>query len=67
MGHFDGHDDAPVQCQAHPPTKHVQDYPRCHWTPPLGKYSPPIAPADAMVINFGVKIELWRCEIAFRS
>jgi hypothetical protein len=33
----------------------------------LGKYSPPIAPADAMVINFGVKIELWRCEIAFEA
>jgi hypothetical protein len=22
---------------------------------------------DAMVIDFGVKIELWRCEIALRS
>jgi len=30
-------------------------YPRCHWTPPSGKYSPRIAPVDAMVINFGVK------------
>jgi hypothetical protein len=26
-----------------------------HWTPPLGKYSPRIAPADALVIDFGVK------------
>ena len=36
-----------------------------HWMPPLGKYSPLIAPADALVINFGVKIELWHCDIAF--
>jgi hypothetical protein len=35
--------------------------------PPSGEYSTRIAPADAMVINFSVKIELWRCEIAFRS
>ena len=27
----------------------------CHWTLPSGKYSPRITPADAMVINFGVK------------
>ena len=40
---------------------------RCNWTPPSGKYSPRIAPADAMVIDFGVKIELWGCEIAFQS
>ena len=26
--------------------------------PPLGEYLPRIAPVDAMVINFGVKIEL---------
>jgi hypothetical protein len=30
-------------------------YPRCHQKPPLGKYSPRIAPEDAMVIKFGVK------------
>jgi hypothetical protein len=29
-----------------------------YWTWPSGKYSPRIAPADAMVINVGVKIEL---------
>ena len=55
MGHFDSHDDAPVQCRAHRPTKHVQGYPRCHWTPPSGDYSPRIAPADAMVIDFWPK------------
>jgi hypothetical protein len=55
MGHFDGQDDAPVRCRAHCPTKHVQGYPRCHWTPPSGNYSPRIASADAMVIDFGVK------------
>jgi hypothetical protein len=31
----------------------------------LGEYSPRIAPADAMVINFGVKIDLWRCRNHF--
>jgi hypothetical protein len=54
-GHFDGYDDAPVQCQAHCPMQHVQGYLRSHWTPPLGKYSPHIAPADAMVIDFWPK------------
>jgi hypothetical protein len=29
-----------------------------------GKYLSRIVPADAMVIDFGVKIKLWRCEIA---
>jgi hypothetical protein len=33
----------------------VQGYLRSHWTPPLGKYLPRIAPADAMVIDFGLK------------
>jgi hypothetical protein len=31
--------------------------------PPLGKHSPRIAPADAMVINFGIKnqvVALWK-------
>jgi len=32
-----------------------QGYPRCHWMPPLGDYLPRIAPADAMVIDFGIK------------
>ena len=35
--------------------QHVQGYLRSHYTPPLGKYSPPIAPADAMVIDFWPK------------
>ena len=52
---FDGHDDALVQCRVHSPTKHVQGYPRCHWMLPRGNYLPHIAPADAMVIDFGVK------------
>jgi hypothetical protein len=51
-GNFDGYDDAPVRCQAHCPMQHVQGYIRSHWMPPLGKYSPHIAPADAMVIDF---------------
>jgi hypothetical protein len=54
-GHFDGYDDAPVQCQAHPLMQHVQGYLRSHWTPPLGKYLPHIALADAMVIDFWPK------------
>jgi hypothetical protein len=35
--------------------------------PPSGKYLPHIALADAMVINFGMKIELWHREITFLS
>jgi hypothetical protein len=35
--------------------------------PPLGKCLPHIAPADAMLIDLGKKIELWHCEIAFQS
>jgi hypothetical protein len=38
--------------RAHRPVRQVQGYPRCHWTPPLDDYSPRIAPADAMVIDF---------------
>jgi hypothetical protein len=51
VGHFDGD----VQCQAHRLMKYIHGYFRSHWTPPLGKYSPHITPADAMVIDFGVK------------
>ena len=43
---------APVRCQAHHQMQHVQGYLRSHWMPSLGKYSPHIAPVDAMVINF---------------
>jgi hypothetical protein len=54
-GPLDSYDDAAVQCQAHHPMQHVQGYLRSHWTPPLGKYSPHIALADAMVIDFWPK------------
>ncbi len=64
---FDGQADQAVQCQAHHPMQHVQGYLRSHWAPPLGKYLP-LAPADAMVINFGIKnwvVALWnRCSKA---
>jgi hypothetical protein len=52
VGHFDGHADQAVWCQGRRPMKHVQGCLRSHWKPPSDKY---IAPADAMVINFGVK------------
>ena len=35
--------------------QHVQGYLKSHWISPLGKYSPHIAPVDAMVINFWPK------------
>jgi hypothetical protein len=35
--------------------KNVQGYLRSYWTPPLGKYLPRIAPADAMVIDLWPK------------
>jgi hypothetical protein len=35
--------------------QHVQGYIRSDWTPPLGRYSPHITLADAMVINFRPK------------
>ena len=56
-GHFDGYGDVPVRCQAHSPMLHVQGYIslRSHWTPPVGKYSPHIAQADAMVVDFWPK------------
>jgi len=46
-----------------PSTAGLEGYPRCLWAPPSGKHSPRIAPADAMVINFGVKnrvVVLWK-------
>ncbi len=55
VGHFDGHDNAPVQFWVQCPMQHVQGYLRSHWTPPLGKYLPCIAPADSMFVNFGIK------------
>jgi hypothetical protein len=62
MGHFDGHDNGPIQCWAHRPIQQVYGYSRCHWTPPLGKYLHRIAPAATMVIDFGSKnwvVALW--------
>ncbi len=68
MGHFDGHDNEPVQFWAYCPMQLVQGYLRSHWMPPLGKYLPRIALVDGMVINFGVKklvVALWnRCSKA---
>ena len=61
-GHFDSHSDQAVQCPAHHPMKQVRGYTRCHWTLPLGKNLPRVASADAMVIDFGSKIELRHCE-----
>ena len=55
VGHFDGHADQAVRCRGHRLPNHVQGYLRSHWDPPSGKYSPHIALADAMVINFGAK------------
>ncbi len=43
-GHFDSHDSAPVQYEAHPPMQHVKGYTRSHWMPPSGNYSLHIAP-----------------------
>jgi hypothetical protein len=44
--HFDGRDDAPVQCRVHHPMEGVQGFTRSHWMPPLGKYSLRIIPAE---------------------
>jgi hypothetical protein len=51
-GHFDGHVDQAVRCQAHHPVRQVSGYPRCHWMPQSGEYSSRIILADAMVIGF---------------
>ena len=60
--HFDIHADQALQRRVHPPWLQIKGYPRCHQTPPLGKYLPRIAPADVMVIDFGSKkwvVALW--------
>ncbi len=49
------HGDQVVRYQAHCPVRQIYGYPRCHCTPPLGKYLHRIARADTMVINFRVK------------
>jgi hypothetical protein len=43
---FDGRNGAPVQCRIHRLMEGVQGFTRSHWTPPLGKYSLRIIPAD---------------------
>jgi hypothetical protein len=44
--HFDGHNDAPLQCRVHRPIEGVQGFTRSHWTPPSGEYFLRIIPAD---------------------
>ncbi len=64
-GHFNGHGNALVRWGAHRPMEQTHGYTRCHWTPPSGEHLHRIAPADAMVIDFGSKywvVVLWnRC------
>ncbi len=64
-GHLKGHDDAPVWWGEHCLMVQVHGYTRCHHMPQLGEYLHHIAPAAAMVIDFGVKnqvVALWnRC------
>ena len=36
-------------------------------SPPICLLFARIAPADAIVIDFGIKLKLWPCEIAFQS
>jgi hypothetical protein len=47
--HFDGRNDAPVQCRAHRSMEGVQGFTRSHLTPPLGKYLLRIIPAENRV------------------
>jgi hypothetical protein len=44
--HFDGRNDAPVQCCIHCPMEGVQGFTKSHWMAPLGKYLLRIIPAD---------------------
>ncbi len=54
-GNFDGHADAAVQYGAYHLIVHIQGFTWSHWMPLLGKCLHGIAPAAAMVINFGCK------------
>jgi hypothetical protein len=54
-GNFNHHVDATLQCGAHHPMEHIQDFTRSHWIPPLGKCLHPIALLVAMVDDFGCK------------
>jgi hypothetical protein len=44
--HFDGSDDAPVQCRVQRRMEGFQGFTRSHWMPPSGKYLLRIIPAD---------------------
>jgi hypothetical protein len=50
---FDCYADAAIQCGVHCLMEHIQGFPRSHWMPPLGECLRRIAPAAAMVDNFG--------------
>ncbi len=54
-GNFDCHDNAAEQCGAHRPMEHIQSFTRSHWMSPLVKCLCCIAPAAAMVDDFGQK------------
>jgi hypothetical protein len=47
--HFDGRDEAPVQCCIYCLMEGVQGFTRSHWTPPSGKYLLRIILADNRV------------------
>ncbi len=55
-GRFDGHGGAPEQYRRHCPMRHVQGYSRSYWTPALGNYLLPIAPAAARATGKQTKI-----------
>ena len=48
-GNFYHHADTSVQCKAHCPMEHIQDFTSSHWMPLSGKCLCRIAPAAAMV------------------
>jgi hypothetical protein len=56
-GHFDGHVDVAVQCQAHLPMEHISGVNRSHWhwMSPSGECLHRIAPTAATVDNFDCK------------
>jgi hypothetical protein len=54
-GNFDHHGDAVVQSGVHYPIEHIKGFTRSHWMPPWGECLRNIAPAAAMVSNFGGK------------
>jgi hypothetical protein len=54
-GNFDCHADAAVQGGAHRPMKRIHGFMQSHLMPPSGKCLRCIAPAAAMVDDFGCK------------